>query len=92
MVKKGIKRLGGATIESTVSRKTTHIVTTGVRTINLLRGIVRGCRLVKSDWITDSIEAGRWLGAVNYEIDHFSKAVKVIDIYQLKFDEKLLFN
>ncbi|KAK0094907.1 hypothetical protein PV326_009652 [Microctonus aethiopoides] len=76
LVKDMVKTLGGATMEFSVTRKTTHIVTTGVRTINLLRGIIRGCWLVKFDWIKDSVEAGKWLPAEKYEIDHFSKAVK----------------
>ncbi|XP_053597715.1 uncharacterized protein LOC103575978 [Microplitis demolitor] len=43
IVREAIKKIAGAKMESTVSKKTTHVVTTGVRTINLLRGIIRGC-------------------------------------------------
>ncbi|KAK0175373.1 hypothetical protein PV327_009127 [Microctonus hyperodae] len=76
LVKDMVKTLGGAIMDFSVTRKTTHIVTTGVRTINLLRGIIRGCWLVKFDWIKESVKAGEWLPAEKYEIDHFSKAVK----------------
>lgn len=75
-------------MEFSVTRKTTHIVTTGVRTINLLRGIIRGCWLVKFDWIKESVEAGEWLPAEKYEIDHFSKAVKVCFVISFIFSRR----
>ncbi|XP_015113217.1 dentin sialophosphoprotein [Diachasma alloeum] len=76
LVKAAVKKIGGARMESSVTRQTTHIVTTGVRTINLLRGIIRGCWLVSIEWLKRSIRARTWQSPENYEIDHFSKAVQ----------------
>lgn len=78
IVREAIKKIAGAKMESTVSKKTTHVVTTGVRTINLLRGIIRGCWVLKFEWIKNSIEASEWLSPDKYEIEHFSKVLKVI--------------
>uniref|UniRef100_A0A0C9QSV8 MCPH1 protein n=1 Tax=Fopius arisanus TaxID=64838 RepID=A0A0C9QSV8_9HYME len=76
LVKAAVKKIGGARIETSVTRQTTHIITTGVRTINLLRGIIRGCWLVSILWLKKSIEARNWQSPERYEIDHFSKAVQ----------------
>jgi len=59
-----------------VTRRTTHVVSTGVRTINLLRGIIRGCWLVSLDWVQKSFDERKWLKAEKYEMSHFSKAVQ----------------
>ena len=77
LVKGVIKELGGAEINPTVTRRTTHVVSTGVRTINLLRGIIRGAWLVSLEWVLKSLENGAWLNAEEYEMVHFSKAVQV---------------
>lgn len=66
-----------ARIESSVTRRTTHVVSTGVRTFNLLHGIIRGCWLVKLEWVLKSLENNGWLNPKDYEMAHFSKAVKV---------------
>ncbi|KAH0561215.1 putative uncharacterized protein DDB_G0282133 isoform X1 [Cotesia glomerata] len=76
IVRAALKKIGGAKLESTVTKKTTHVVTTGVRTINLLRGIIRGCWLISFEWVKKSIEASSWLPPDEYEIQHFSKVLK----------------
>ncbi|XP_076238005.1 microcephalin [Calliopsis andreniformis] len=75
MVKIVVKTLGSAKIESSVTKRTTHVVTTGVRTINLLHGIIRGCWLVSLEWVLKSLENNAWLNPEKYEMKHFSKAV-----------------
>lgn len=75
MVKSVVKILGLAKIESNVTKNTTHVVTTGIRTINLLHGIIRGCWLVTLEWVLKSLENSTWLNPEKYEIVHFSKAV-----------------
>lgn len=87
LVKSIIKELGSAEINPTVTRRTTHVVSTGVRTINLLRGIIRGCWMVSLDWVLQSLEKREWLNAEAYEMIHFSKAVQVIKkTYDKKFE------
>ncbi|XP_015436122.1 PREDICTED: uncharacterized protein LOC107191574 [Dufourea novaeangliae] len=73
-VKSIVKALGHAKIESNVTKRTTHVITTGVRTINLLHGIIRGCWLLSTEWILKSLENNAWLNPEEYEITHFSKA------------------
>ncbi|XP_033331769.2 microcephalin [Megalopta genalis] len=75
IVKSVVKSLGHAKIESNVTKRTTHVVTTGVRTINLLHGIIRGCWLVSLEWVLKSLENSAWLNPEEYEMTHFSKAV-----------------
>ncbi|XP_078039179.1 microcephalin [Augochlora pura] len=75
IIKSVVKSLGHAKIESSVTKRTTHVVTTGVRTINLLHGIIRGCWLVSLEWVLKSLENNAWLNPEEYEMTHFSKAV-----------------
>ncbi|XP_012272356.1 putative uncharacterized protein DDB_G0282133 [Orussus abietinus] len=74
-VKRIVQTIGSAQIEATVTRRTTHVITTGVRTINLLRAIIRGCWLISLEWVFKSLESRRWLNPEKYELTHFSKAV-----------------
>lgn len=76
LIKNIVKSLGMASIEQNVTRKTTHVVSTGVRTVNLLHGIIRGCWLVKLEWVLKSLENNGWLNPEDYEMMHYSKAVK----------------
>ncbi|KAL0116208.1 hypothetical protein PUN28_011212 [Cardiocondyla obscurior] len=76
LVKTIIKSLGQAEMELNVTKRTTHVVSTGVRTVNLLRGIIRGCWLVTLDWVLKSLENNTWLNPETFEMKHFSKAVQ----------------
>ncbi|XP_012527051.1 protein PFC0760c [Monomorium pharaonis] len=76
LVKSIVKSLGAAELELNVSKRTTHVVSTGVRTVNLLRGIIRGCWLVTLEWILKSLENNTWLDPETFEMKHFSKAVQ----------------
>jgi microcephalin len=74
-----VKKLGGFIIEANVSDKTTHVVTQGPkRTINLLKGIARGCWIVLQEWVLKSLDANMWLEEDQFELGDFSPAVKVI--------------
>lgn len=64
-------------MELNVSRRTTHVVSTGVRTVNLLRAIIRGCWLITLEWVLKSLESNVWLNPEEFEMKHFSKAVLV---------------
>ncbi|KOC64335.1 Microcephalin [Habropoda laboriosa] len=75
VVKSVVGALGLAKIESNVTKRTTHVVSTGVRTVNLLHGIIRGCWIVSLEWVLKSLENDAWLNPENYEMAHFSKAV-----------------
>lgn len=74
-----VEKLGGFIIEDNVSEKTTHVVTQGPkRTVNLLKGIARGCWIVLQEWVLKSLDADMWLEEDKFELTDFSPAVKVI--------------
>ncbi|KAJ8679975.1 hypothetical protein QAD02_015762 [Eretmocerus hayati] len=76
LVKSVIKALGSATLEFSVTPRTTHVVSSGIRTINLLKAIIRGCWLLSMEWVLRSLEENKWLDPNPYEMIHFSKAVQ----------------
>ncbi|KAL7049475.1 hypothetical protein ACKWTF_003711 [Chironomus riparius] len=62
-----ITKLGGI-LEKEVTEKTTHVITPNTeRTMNLLRGIIRACYILKYDWITESVKAGMFLDTTLYQ-------------------------
>ncbi|KAI5735753.1 hypothetical protein M8J77_022174 [Diaphorina citri] len=72
-----ITELGHFIIEPRVSSRTTHVVVEGPkRTLNLLKGIVRGCWVVKVDWVHASYNVGRWLYEQRFELTSFSPAIQ----------------
>jgi len=74
-----VEKLGGFIIEANVSEKTTHVVTRGRRrTVNILKGIARGCWIVLDEWVLKSLDADVWLEEDEFELVDFSPAVKVI--------------
>lgn len=77
-----VKKLGGFAVEAVVSEKTTHVVTQGSRrTLNLLKGIARGCWIVQQEWVLKSLEAAMWLEENEFELADFSPAVQVLIFY-----------
>ncbi|XP_039286778.1 uncharacterized protein LOC120351930 [Nilaparvata lugens] len=79
IVRKAVEELGGFQLENKVSANTTHVVAyhKNHRTVNLLKGIGRGCWIVHYDWVVNSLEAKKWLLEEPYEFTHFSPAVKM---------------
>lgn len=62
-----ILKLGGK-VESEVSIRTTHIVSPNEeRTMNVLRGVIRACTLVKVNWVHESLKANKWLDSTMYQ-------------------------
>ncbi|CAG9568363.1 unnamed protein product [Danaus chrysippus] len=43
------------------------------RTINTLLGAVRGCRVLYSKWVFDSMKENRWIHHFGYEVKHLKK-------------------
>lgn len=69
--------LKGWKLEEKVTARTTHVINSGPkRTLNMLKGMVRGCWLVDQKWMLDSSKAGSWLDEEKYELVEFSPAVK----------------
>ncbi|PSN57948.1 hypothetical protein C0J52_00251 [Blattella germanica] len=81
-----VKNLGGFVMEAKVSANTSHIVTPGPkRTLNLLKGIARGCWVVLQEWVLRSLESGKWLEEEPFELQDFSPAVQQSRIQKLSF-------
>ncbi|KAK3929107.1 Microcephalin [Frankliniella fusca] len=69
--------LCGWRLENKVTSRTTHVINSGPkRTLNMLKGMVRGCWLVDQKWMLDSAKAGEWLDEEKYELSKFSPAVR----------------
>ncbi|EDQ86325.1 uncharacterized protein MONBRDRAFT_11169, partial [Monosiga brevicollis MX1] len=62
-------------IASQVSETTTHVVSSGRRTLKVLQGAAAGCWLVSFDWIEASAVANKWLDERDFELrDQFPRA------------------
>ncbi|XP_045462072.1 microcephalin [Harmonia axyridis] len=72
-----VKKLGKFEVEDEVSERTTHLVVgEAKRTVNMLRGLSRGCWILKQEWLLASLEKGKWLPEEKYEATEFSPAVQ----------------
>lgn len=65
-------------IDPTVTKRTTHLVSLEPRrTLNMLRGLMRGVWILNFKWILDSMEANKWLPEEKYELTSFSRSIEV---------------
>lgn len=68
---------GKATVALQVRPSTTHVIAGEERrTLNMLRGLLRGCWILDKSWLLASLEAGGWVDEEPYELVTFSAAVK----------------
>lgn len=75
---KAVQKLGKFKLENKVSQFTTHLVAIeNSRTINILRGLIRGVWILDYEWVLKSVEANHWLSETDFEMRSFSKAVEV---------------
>ncbi|XP_022222732.2 uncharacterized protein LOC111074311 [Drosophila obscura] len=78
VIQKAIRRLRGMRLDPTVTNRTTHLVSLEPRrTLNLLRGLMRGVWIVDYDWILESLRVGKWVNEEKYELKKFSRAVEI---------------
>ncbi|BFG04956.1 uncharacterized protein DMAD_03805 [Drosophila madeirensis] len=78
VIQKAIRRLRGMRLDPTVTKRTTHLVSLEPRrTLNLLRGLMRGVWIVDYDWILESLRVGKWVNEEKYELKKFSRAVEI---------------
>lgn len=79
LVKQLVKQLGVFGYQDNIDEKTTHVVSGAVkRTMNLIKGMVRGCWILSKDWILTSLEQGMWQQEDKFEMTKFSPAVKEV--------------
>ncbi|XP_010887249.2 microcephalin isoform X2 [Esox lucius] len=71
-----VSALGGFSVVDEVCESTTHVVSGGNRrTLNILRGIARGCWILSFEWILWCLEQGQWIPEEPYELsDQFPAA------------------
>lgn len=70
--------LEGWKLEEKVTPRTTHVISSGPkRTLNMLKGMSRGCWIVDQNWMLHSSAAGCWLDEEKYELVQFSPAVRL---------------
>uniref|UniRef100_A0A914VV13 BRCT domain-containing protein n=1 Tax=Plectus sambesii TaxID=2011161 RepID=A0A914VV13_9BILA len=72
-----IKKLGGYNAAMQVDGSTSHIICKDRRrTLNLLKGVVRGCWIVNDEWVYRSLEMGSWLPEEDFEMADWAPAIK----------------
>ncbi|ALC40736.1 MCPH1, partial [Drosophila busckii] len=78
VIHKTIRKLRGVRLDPAVTKSTTHLVSLEPRrTLNLLRGLMRGVWILSYKWVLDSLKAGKWLNEEPYELTVFSRAVEI---------------
>uniref|UniRef100_A0A0A9Z9T4 Microcephalin n=1 Tax=Lygus hesperus TaxID=30085 RepID=A0A0A9Z9T4_LYGHE len=72
-----IAKLGMFEVDTTVTKRTTHLLTTAPprRTVNLLKAIARGCWILDLEWLFYSESNGKWMSEEPFEMKSFSEAV-----------------
>ncbi|XP_055311627.1 microcephalin isoform X2 [Sitodiplosis mosellana] len=89
MISEAVKKLGKFKLEKKVTINTTHLVSLDTRrTVNMLRGIIRGVWILTYDWILESVDANKWLPESDYELRTFSKVVEINRIERQAFGRK----
>ncbi|XP_017011003.3 LOW QUALITY PROTEIN: microcephalin [Drosophila takahashii] len=77
-IHKALRKLRGMRLDPTVTQRTTHLVSLEPRrTLNLLRGLMRGVWIVSYQWVLASIRAGKWISEEPYELTRFSRAIEI---------------
>ncbi|EDV56412.2 microcephalin [Drosophila erecta] len=78
VINKALRKLRGMRLDPTVTQHTTHLVSLEPRrTLNLLRGLMRGVWIVSYQWVLASIRAGKWISEEPYELTRFSRAIEI---------------
>ncbi|XP_020800941.1 uncharacterized protein LOC110178232 [Drosophila serrata] len=78
VIRKALRKLRGMRLDPTVTQRTTHLVSLEPRrTLNLLRGLMRGVWIVNYQWVLASMRAGKWVNEEPYELKRFSRAIEI---------------
>ncbi|EDV36733.2 uncharacterized protein Dana_GF11801 [Drosophila ananassae] len=78
VIYKALRKLRGMRLDPTVTQRTTHLVSLEPRrTLNLLRGLMRGVWIVNYQWVLASMRAGKWVNEEPYELTRFSRAIEI---------------
>ncbi|KAH8285393.1 hypothetical protein KR054_008505 [Drosophila jambulina] len=78
VIRKALRKLRGMRLDPTVTQRTTHLVSLEPRrTLNLLRGLMRGVWIVNYQWVLASLREGKWVNEEPYELTRFSRAIEI---------------
>ena len=79
LVKQLVKKFGSFGFHESITEVTTHVVCGDARrTINLVKGLVRGCWIISKAWVLASLECGVWLKENKFELKEFSSASRTV--------------
>ncbi|XP_071446599.1 uncharacterized protein MCPH1 isoform X2 [Hetaerina americana] len=72
-----VEKIGGFQVEKAVSSSCRHVVCSypPKRTVNMLRGIARGCWILSKEWILKSLDSNKWLNEEEFELNYFLPAI-----------------
>ena len=75
-------------VAQTIGPQTTHVIcgSDNKRTLNVLRGILRGCWILSKNWLYASLENNGWADEEPYELVDFSPAVKTLRFEREAFE------
>ena len=77
LAKQLTKRFGIFGFHDAINEKTTHVICgESKRTLNLVKGMIRGCWIISKQWLMASLEEGRWIDEEPFELIKFSSAVR----------------
>ncbi|VDK70372.1 unnamed protein product [Litomosoides sigmodontis] len=85
------KKLGVLKIASTVDERTRYVVSDqeGVRTINVMRALVKGIPIVTIEWAYRSLEIGSWLKGSDFLVSRWKITHRAwIDGHMNQFEEE----
>ena len=79
LAKQIVKKFGVFGFHENISEKTTHVVCGDARrTINLVKGMVRGCWILSKEWVLASLESGMWLKEKKFELKEYSSSSRTV--------------
>ena len=79
LVKHLVKTLGAFDFHDAISERTTHVVCGDARrTMNLVKGLVRGCWILSKEWVLASLESGMWLQEKKFELKEYCTASETV--------------
>ena len=79
LVKHLVKTLGAFDFHDVISERTTHVVCGDARrTMNLVKGLVRGCWILSKEWVLASLESGMWLQEKKFELKEYCTASRTV--------------
>ncbi|XP_046389680.1 microcephalin [Ischnura elegans] len=80
MLRSVVEKIGGFQVDKNVGGRCRHVVCgyPPKRTMNMLRGVARGCWILSKEWVLKSLDNNSWLNEAEFELDYFLPAIKKV--------------